>query len=274
MKANRHQIRSSRSAFTLIELLVVISIIAILIGILMPALSAARSASLLTQCLSNLRQTGIARTAYAFDYDDSMIIVSERNPAQRALANSRQFTTMTASSFFNEGYDAWRDGSPVNDGLLFDDGYLNNLEFLFCPDPPVSNLATPRQVEANDAEFGVDNWDTNPGRVGIGTYNVRAEWTDGAGFNNARNALGVDDWHLKPFRLYSDLGSDVFISHDPFFFGDISKSHKDKYCNTSYGDGSAITLTYESPAFDAALFATFSREYSFFDSKGEDNALY
>ena len=59
-----------RSAFTLIELLVVISIIALLIAILLPALGAARDAARASGCLSNLRQIGIAVTAYSADYKD------------------------------------------------------------------------------------------------------------------------------------------------------------------------------------------------------------
>jgi len=70
--------RGKRAAFTLIELLVVISIIALLISILLPALRAARESAQSISCLSNLRQMGVAIHAYAAEHEDTMPMSGER----------------------------------------------------------------------------------------------------------------------------------------------------------------------------------------------------
>jgi len=69
MSSSNASVVRRKAGFTLIELLVVIAVIAVLIGILLPALSKARRAGATTKCASNMRQIVVSLVAYSSDFD-------------------------------------------------------------------------------------------------------------------------------------------------------------------------------------------------------------
>jgi prepilin-type N-terminal cleavage/methylation domain-containing protein/prepilin-type processing-associated H-X9-DG protein len=112
--------------FTLVELLVVIGVIAVLIAILLPALSRARAMSRRTACLSNLRQVGTAIHDYA-NANNGCIPYGPKAPP--FTATNFYPTTGSVTSLIS-----LETGAPVGLGLMLEAQLMNVKQVLFCPD--------------------------------------------------------------------------------------------------------------------------------------------
>ena len=239
-------------AFTLIELLVVISIIALLIGVLLPALGKARDAGRLTKCLANMRSFGQATNLYALENKDRLW-----PDVLRDRTTNRVIPAPGGSGL--GGYTAWArlpdENNPgyVKHGLLYQ--YLSNVDVSGeCPTNKRQRVGgTPSTI---------------PNRLSIST-DLDFDYTFVQGVNGAR--LGLDTkvaynsrpsgqiiYPNFPTAQISDLivlpSLPIFVEEDSRFFNSafpdglfssddqLTTRHSSKSATMALLDGAALSI--------------------------------
>jgi prepilin-type N-terminal cleavage/methylation domain-containing protein len=119
-----------KAAFTLIELLVVIAIIAILVGILLPSLQRAKESTRRLVCSSQLKQVGVAITAYAGDWEQMM-------PWYGDKMHPYCLYRMDGDSDDDPPIPYWDPvrgkGVPMKVACLYEMGYVPEPKLFYCP---------------------------------------------------------------------------------------------------------------------------------------------
>lgn len=208
-----------KHAFTLIELLVVIAVIAILAGLLLPALASAKSKGQSIACLNNLKQLSISWQLYAVDHNDIL-------PPNSFVFDILSDTPLDNGPSWCTNLAPWDTTSVgIDNGLLFP--YNHSAAIYHCP-------ADKSQVQARDGKLLP--------QTRFRTYNMSQSI-------NGRTA--VDSFYTQFIPAFTRFTQ--IMNPDPtrcFAFIDV---HEDEIVDTQFGiplktDGAYLRTWFDVPA--------------------------